>query len=157
MVDAFAAPTPQQQASTPATIPSSPAAVGGPVPSKVTVQGFSHQGLTVEFECTKPDTWNKQNSLLVAKFINTTDAPLYGLHLQVAVPKYVTMEMKPPTSTTVPVTGGSSMKHVTQTISVTNTLLGTKNLMLKLKASFTAKGVKVEHTATCSGFPAGQY
>jgi AP-1 complex subunit gamma-1 len=132
-------------------------AVGGPTPSAVTVQGFSHQGLTVEFECTKPDTWNKQNSVLVAKFINTTDAPLYGLHLQVAVPKYVTMEMKPPTSTTVPVTGGSSTKHVTQTISVTNTMLGTKNLMLKLKASFTSKGTKVEHLATCSGFPAGQY
>ena len=111
----------------------------------------------MEFECTKPDTWNKQNSLLVAKFINTTDAPLYGLHLQVAVPKYVTMEMKPPTSTTVPVTGGSSTKQVTQTISVTNTMLGTKNLMLKLKASFTSKGTKVEHLATCSGFPAGQY
>jgi AP-1 complex subunit gamma-1 len=160
LVDPFAAtiPTQQpQQAKAPAAIPSSPAAVGGPTPSSVTVQGFSHQGLTVEFECTKPDSWNKQNSVLVAKFINTTDAPLYGLHLQVAVPKYVTMEMKPPTSTTVPVTGGSSTKQVTQTISVTNTMLGTKNLMLKLKASFTSKGAKVEHLATCSGFPAGQY
>eukprot|EP00804_Cyclotella_cryptica_P017069 CCRYP_003303-RA/>CCRYP_003303-RA protein AED:0.02 eAED:0.02 QI:228/1/1/1/1/1/2/643/992 len=126
-------------------------------PSTITVPGFTHQGLTVEFECSKPDTWNKQNSLIVAKFINTTDAPLYGLHLQVAVPKYVIMEMKPPTSTTVPVTGGSNTKHVTQTISVTNTMLGTKNLMLKLKASFTSKGTKVEHLATCSGFPAGQY
>ena len=162
-IDPFAAPgpavaaaqQPQQQASVPAA--SAPTtAVGGPTPSEVTVQGFSHQGLTVEFKCTKPDTWNKQNSVLVAKFINTTDAPLYGLHLQVAVPKYVTMEMKPPTSTTVPVTGGSSTKEVTQTVSVTNTMLGTKNLMLKLKASFTSKGNKVEHMTTCS-FPAGQY
>ncbi|KAL9189428.1 hypothetical protein ACHAXT_009103 [Thalassiosira profunda] len=154
-VDPFAAPAaPAAQPQQPA-IPSSP--VGGPTPSEVTVQGFSHQGLTVEFKCTKPDTWNKQNSVLVARFINTTDAPLYGLHLQVAVPKYVTMEMKPPTSTTVPVTGGSSTKEVTQTVSVTNTQLGTKNLMLKLKASFTSKGNKVEHMATCSGFPAGQY
>ena len=160
LVDPFAAPTPSQQpqqASAPVPVPSSPAAVGGPTPSSVTVPGFSHQGLTVEFECTKSDTWNKQNSLLVAKFINTTDAPLYGLHLQVAVPKYVTMEMKPPTSTTVPVTGGRSTNQVTQTISVSNTMLGTKNLMLKLKASFTSKGKKVEHMATCSGFPAGQY
>lgn len=132
----------------------------------VTVPGFTHEGLTVEFVCTKPDAWNKQNSVLVAKFINTTDAPLYGLHLQVAVPKYVTMEMKPPTSTTVPVTvtaaGGQQQQQqtkglVTQTISVTNTMLGTKNLMLKVKASFTSKGTKVEHTTTCSGFPAGQY
>ncbi|KAL7522635.1 hypothetical protein ACHAWX_007347 [Stephanocyclus meneghinianus] len=151
IMDPFAvaiAPTPMQ--------PQQPT-ITAPTPTTITVQGFSHQGLIVEFECSKPDTWNKQNSLLVAKFINTTDAPLYGLHLQVAVPKYVIMEMKPPTSTTVPVTGGSNTKHVTQTISVTNTMLGTKNLMLKLKASFTSKGTKVEHLATCSGFPAGQY
>jgi AP-1 complex subunit gamma-1 len=128
----------------------------------VTVPGFTHEGLTVEFVCTKPDAWNKQNSVLLAKFINTTDAPLYGLHLQVAVPKYVTMEMKPPTSTTVPVSAAGGQQQqtkglVTQTISVTNTMLGTKNLMLKVKASFTSKGTKVEHTTTCSGFPAGQY
>lgn len=144
---------PLQAGSTPAT---SVASVGS-TSSEVTVPGFTHQGLTVEFQCTKPDTWNKQNSVLIAKFINATDAPLYGLHLQVAVPKYITMEMKPPTSTTVPVSGGSSAKGITQTISVTNTMLGTKSLMLKVKASFTSKGTKVEHTTTCSAFPAGQY
>eukprot|EP00571_Detonula_confervacea_P013229 CAMPEP_0172297286 /NCGR_PEP_ID=MMETSP1058-20130122/369_1 /TAXON_ID=83371 /ORGANISM="Detonula confervacea, Strain CCMP 353" /LENGTH=1015 /DNA_ID=CAMNT_0013006419 /DNA_START=58 /DNA_END=3105 /DNA_ORIENTATION=- len=162
-IDPFAAPVqqqqPQQQQQASSVIPatSNAASVGGPTPSEVTVQGFTHQGLTVEFKCSKPDAWNKQNSVLIAKFINTTDAPLYGLHLQVAVPKYITMEMKPPTSTTVPVTGGSSTKEVTQTISVTNTMLGNKNLMLKVKASFTSKGTKVEHMTTCSGFPTGQF
>jgi AP-1 complex subunit gamma-1 len=142
----------------PSLIPAQPSS-SGPSTSEVIVPGFTHQGLSVEFKCTKPDTWNKQNSVLVAKFINTTNEPRYGLHLQVAVPKYVTMEMKPPTSTTIPVSvaGGSSGKEVTQTISVTNTMLGTKNLMLKVKASFTSKGTKVEHMTTCSGFPAGQY
>ena len=158
---AIPAPTPpvqQPQQAMSVPVSSTPAmSVGGPTPSDVTVPGFTHQGLTVEFKCTKPDTFNKQKSVLVARFINTTDAPLYGLHLQVAVPKYVTMEMKPPTSTTVPVTGGSSTKEVTQTIAVTNTMLGTKNLMLKLKAGFTSKGAKVEHMTTCSGFPAGQF
>lgn len=161
-IDPFAAPVQQQQPQqqqassvTPAT--SNAASVGGPTPSEVSVPGFTHQGLTVEFKCSKVDAWNKQNSVLIAKFINTTDAPLYGLHLQVAVPKYITMEMKPPTSTTVPVTAGSSTKEVTQTISVTNTMLGSKSLMLKVKASFTSKGTKVEHMTTCSGFPTGQF
>jgi AP-1 complex subunit gamma-1 len=40
---------------------------------------------------------------------------------------------------------------------VTNSMLGTKNLMLKIKVSFTSKGQKVETMATCSGFPAGQF
>jgi AP-1 complex subunit gamma-1 len=122
----------------------------------ITVPGFSHAGLTVEFECTKPDIWNKQKSALVAKFKNTTGSDIYGLSLQCAVPKYVTMEMQPPTSTTVPVTGGHH-KIVTQSITVTNSMMGTKNLMLKLKVGFTSKGTKIEHMATCSSFPAGKF
>jgi AP-1 complex subunit gamma-1 len=143
---------PQQTMS---AVPPAPAASSqdeGPI----TVPGFSHSGLTVEFECSKPDIWNKQNTALLATFKNTTDAPMYGLSFQCAVPKYITMEMQPPTSTTIPVTGGNS-KAVTQSIKVTNTMLGTKNLMLKIKVGFTSKGTKIEHMATCNSFPAGKY
>merc|ERR1712038_1684877 len=137
-MDIFAA-SPSPVASTPAS-------------NAVTVSGCSHGGLTIEFECTKPDAMNKKKSVLVAKFKNTSASPIYGLSLQCAVPKYVTMEMKPPSSTTVPVGNGSS--NVTQTISVTNSKLGEKNLMLKLKFGFTLDGNKVDHMATVSGFPA---
>lgn len=149
-VDPFGAMS--QQAAVPAMAPTKTAQDEGPI----IVPGFSHSGLSVEFECTKPDIWNKQKSALVAKFKNTTGSDIYGLSLQCAVPKYVTMEMQPPTSTTVPVTGGNH-KIVTQSINVTNTMLGTKNLMLKLKVGFTSKGTKIEHMATCSGFPAGKF
>jgi AP-1 complex subunit gamma-1 len=125
-------------------------------PGVVTVPGFTHEGLTVEFECSKPDTWNKQVSVLVARMQNSSGDSLYGFNLQCAVPKYVTMEIEPPTSTTIPVTGNNN-KIVTQKIKVTNSMLGTKNLMLKLKVGFTSKGQKIEHMATCSGFPSGQY
>ena len=100
---------------------------------------------------------DKQKSVIVAHFANSTGAPLYGLHLQVAVPKYITMKLKPPTSTTIPVSGSSNKKQVTQTIYVTNKKLGTKKIMLKLRCSFTSNGQRVEHMATCSGFPVGQY
>ena len=136
-----------------ATLP--PMAAAAP-PDSVKVHAFSHEGLSVEFECSKPDTWNKQKSTLVATFINKTDAPIYGLSMQCAVPKYVTMDMQPPTSTTVPQSGGNA-KAVTQTIVVVNSMLGTKNLMLKLKVGFTTKGTKIDHMATASGFPAGLY
>jgi AP-1 complex subunit gamma-1 len=89
-----------------------PPASNGSVQGPLIVHGFSHGGLTVEFECTKPEVWNKQNSTLVAKFINQTDAPIYGLNLQCAVPKYVKMEMKPPTSTTIPVTAGNAKQVI---------------------------------------------
>jgi AP-1 complex subunit gamma-1 len=64
--------------------------------------------------------------------------------------------MQPPTSTTVPPSGNMN-KQVTQTINVTNSMLGQKNLMLKLKLGFTSKGTKIDHMATQSGFPAGDY
>ena len=127
-----------------------------PVSSDIIVHGFSHQGLTVEFKCNKPDTSNRQVSILVAKFINTTTSTMEGLHLQVAVPKYVKLHMQPPTSTTI-MPAGSNAKEVTQTIRVTNTMLGTKDLRLKLNASFSSKGVKVQHVTTSSGFPLGQF
>mmetsp|Transcript_18547 Transcript_18547/g.27504 ORF Transcript_18547/g.27504 Transcript_18547/m.27504 type:complete len:963 (+) Transcript_18547:196-3084(+) len=149
--DLFGASPAQPQTSTPA-MPMQTSASTEPVK----VPGFEHKGLSVEFECTKPDNWNKQKTTITAIFTNSTGAPMYGLSMQCAVPKFVTMEMQPPTSTTVPQSGGNA-KKITQTIMVTNSKLGTKNLMLKLKVSFSSNGEKIDHLATCSGFPAGQY
>merc|ERR1712194_651638 len=109
-------------------------------------------GLEVTFSCRKDDPLVKQKSELVANFSNKTGSPIYGLNMQCAVPKYITMELQPPTSTTVPVDGGTGQsKPVTQTIKVTNSMMGTKNLMLKLKISFSLNGTKVDHMATCGG------
>jgi AP-1 complex subunit gamma-1 len=161
-LDIFGAGPTQNQAAPMATPASTPAVpmMGAPAPvanTGVVVPGFTHEGLTIEFECTKPDIWNKQASVLVAKCTNSSPDAMYGFNLQCAVPKYVTMEMEPPTSTTIPITGMNTSKIVTQKIKVTNTQLGTKNLMLKLKVSFTLQGRKIEHLATCGGFPAGEY
>ena len=133
---------------------------GAPVvpaaPQGVRVPAISHAGLSVEFECSKPDNWNKQKSTLTAHFKNESGAIIYGMNLQVAVPKYVQMDMDPPSSTTIPQSGGNT-KTVTQKVNVTNSMLGTKNLVLKLKIGFTLNGQKMEHMATCSGFPPGEY
>jgi hypothetical protein len=51
----------------------------------------------------------------------------------------------------------NNSKIVTQKIKVTNTRMGEKKLVLKIKVSFTLQGKKIEHMATCSGFPDGQY
>jgi AP-1 complex subunit gamma-1 len=124
-----------------------------PVSNSVRVPGFSHGGLTLEFECLKPEAMAPQKSTLIAHFQNTTPGPLVGMSLQVAVPKYIQMEMEPPSSTTVP----PGSRVVSQKIKVTNNMLGTKNVVLKVKVSFTSAGQKVEHLATCSGFPPGKY
>jgi len=160
-LDIFGAPLPVQSQAQPAVeiatldvldVPS-PNAEAGPL----IVPAFTHEGLTVEFECTKPEIWNKQNSELIAKCKNASPDALYGFNLQCAVPKYIIMEMQPPSSTTVPVTGVNNSTIVTQKIKVTNTRMGEKNLVLKIKACFTLQGKKIEHMVTCSGFPAGEY
>ena len=141
--------------SAPASAPLNMAISSEPAP--VVVPAFTKEGLEVEFVCNKCDKTNPQMSEIVANFKNTTTFPIYGLNLQCAVPKYVTMAMQPPSSTTVPSSAANGAAKVTQSIKVTNTKLGTKNLMMKLKLSFTLNGNKVEHMATCNSFPAGEY
>jgi AP-1 complex subunit gamma-1 len=135
---------------------SSPApAAGG-----VRVPALTHAGLSIEFECVKPESFDPSKSVLIAHFNNTTNSPILGMNLQVAVPKYVKMELEPPSSTTIPPSSNpmnATTSSVTQKVTVTNSMLGTKNLVLKLKIGFTSNGQKVEHMATCSGFPPGQY
>jgi len=164
--DPFSAPTLGNAFAAPAAPAPSPQVLSSPSftppavptpPSVVTVPGFNKDGLEVYFECRKPDAFNRQKSDIVARFKNTTDDSVFGLNMQIAVPKYLIMEMLPPTSTTVPITGVVGAKEVTQTIKITNTLLGTKNLMMKVKISFTSKGNKIDHMATCSGFEMGKY
>ena len=130
---------------------SAPVASGG-----LRVPALTHAGLIVEFECSKPESFDQSKSVLIAHFKNTTNTPILGINLQVAVPKYVKMELEPPSSTTVPPSMNAGTP-ITQKVTVTNSMLGTKNLVLKLKIGFTSNGQKVEHMATCSGFPPGQY
>lgn len=152
-VDIFGAPP----ASAPAPAATSDLFGAAPIPAPsgggIRVPGLSHSGLSFEFECLKPDAMNNQKSVLVAHFSNSSGGPIHGMNLQIAVPKYITMEMQPPSSTTIPV--GSS--GVTQRLTVTNSMVGTKNLVLKGKLGFTANGQKMEQMGTISGFPPGQY
>jgi|NOAtaT_6_FD_contig_81_2470830_length_3090_multi_3_in_0_out_0_1 AP-1 complex subunit gamma-1 len=127
-------------------------AAGNPVMS-----AFNQDGLEILFECIKPEPSNLQRSDVVATFKNLTQETFVGVNLQCAVPKYITMEILPPSSTTVPpaVVGNKPSIPVRQTIRITNNNLGVKKLLMKLKVSFTIKGEKKEHMTTFSGFPDG--
>merc|ERR1719215_440132 len=124
-----------------------PAAV--PEPSKDVVSVLDKDGLQLEFECSKLNDGGQ--SEVVAKFTNKAGTPIHGMNLQCAVPKYITMEMQPPSSTSIPL----GPNKVTQKIKITNNMLGKKNLMMKVKLSFTVNGQKFEHMSTSSSFPSG--
>ncbi|GMH97442.1 hypothetical protein TrVE_jg3240 [Triparma verrucosa] len=130
--------------------PVAPAGNGGTT-ANPTFTAFSKDNLTIEFETRKEDL-SSQSCEVVATFKNSGFADMTGMNFQVAVPKYITMEMLPPSGTTVPCNGGG---NVSQVVKVTNTQMGTKKLMMKLKISYTCAGAKVEEMATASGFPVG--
>jgi hypothetical protein len=60
--------------------------------------------------------------------------------LQAAVPKYLKLEMLPPSSTTIP---AMSSGAVTQEIRLANSMQGQKNIMLKLKITYKHGGQAV--------------
>jgi AP-1 complex subunit gamma-1 len=152
------APTPAPAADPFGAAPTPAATPVATLPATTKISAFDKDGLNIEFECSKPDASNAQVSQVVATFQNQTTDTLVGMNMQCAVPKYITMEILPPSSTTVPPgmgPGASAHKPVRQTIRLTNTMKGSKKLMMKLKISFTVNGSKKEHMATFAGFPEG--
>jgi len=139
-------PTPQPTLSV--TTPS-------PLPQPSKIHAFGKDGLDIFFTCRKPEPLSLHKTEITATFKNSSQDTICGLNLQCAVPKYVTMEMSPPTSTTLPVSGVPGTKEVIQTILVSNSMLNTKKLMMKVKISFSLKGQKFEHQFTCNNFPSG--
>ena len=110
--------------------------------------------LEIIFSCRKQ---SPSKTEITAQFKNSSDDAIYGLNFQCAVPKYVSMDMLPPSSTTVPISGVVGTKEVTQVINVDNSMIGSKNLMMKLKIGFTLKGRKLEFQETCNSFPPGEF
>ena len=69
---------------------------------------------------------------------------------QAAVPKYLKLEMFPPSSTTIP---AQSKGLITQEIKVANSMHGEKNIMLKLKLGYSSAGSVVDELVQVSNFP----
>merc|ERR1719171_305492 len=70
---------------------------GGPAP----IQAFSKNGLTILFAC-KKDPNNASVTIVDASFSNAQGAPMTGFAFQVAVPKYMKLQMSPASSDTLP-------------------------------------------------------
>ena len=120
------------------------------VSSTPTVQAFDKDGLSVEMELSKPDPVNTALSKVLCKFSNKTASPMTELNFQAAVPKYLKLEMLPPSSNMVP---PNSNGQVTQEIRLTNTMQGEKNIMLKLKIGYKTQGKAVDELAQVNNFP----
>jgi AP-1 complex subunit gamma-1 len=125
-----------------------PAAPPGSFPP---FQAWNKNGLVIEFVCSK-DPSNPSITTVEASFTNQTAAQMDGLNFQVAVPKYMQLQMKPPSSTSVPAGGAGK---ATQTFRLANSMHGQKPIVLKVKIEYSAMGSPVSEMGTVDNFPAG--
>lgn len=93
-------------------------------------------------ELSKPNPADTSQTSVLCKFSNLSAQPLENLVFQAAVPKYLKLEMLPPSSTTIP---PNSQGAVTQEIKLANSMQGQKNIMLKLKIGYRQGGAQVCH------------
>lgn len=84
-------------------------------------------------EISKPVPSDPSQSRILCRFHNQHNVPMENLVFQAAVPKYLKLEMLPPSSTTI---AARSQGEVTQEIKLSNSMQGQKSIMLKLKIGY---------------------
>jgi len=114
-------------------------------------QAYSKNGLSIMFACSK-DPSNPSITTIEASFTSSMPQPLEGLNFQVAVPKYMKLQMTPASSSTVPPNG---MGKVTQLFKVANSMHGQKPVVLKIKVDYTSGGMPVSEMGQVDNFPPG--
>jgi len=131
--------------------PPGPAPAPAPaVPQPTSMTVFEKNGLSVALELSKPDPGQPGTTQAVARFLNATSTPMDRLVFQAAVPKYIRLEMRPPSSNSIPANRGGS---VTQTMILHNSMHGQKNLMIKLKLQLSVGAKGMDELIQVSSFP----
>jgi len=123
--------------------------MGGGAPNH-SFQAYSKDGLTIQFTCQKDA--NPSVTIVDAAFSNAQGAPMTGFGFQVAVPKFMKLQMSPASSDTLP---PMSSGAVTQQFKLANSLHGQKPLLVKLKIDFTFNGQPMSEMAQVDNFPVG--
>ena len=103
-------------------------------------------------ELSKTDPTDVQKSDIKCVFTNSSMGEITNLNFQAAVPKFITLSMKPPSATTVPANGGGTVEQI---VTVKNSQINVKKLMVRMKISYSVNGQNVVETAQVADFPAG--
>jgi len=141
--------------------PNAPAAHWGQQPQQSAMpaaQGFppilafqsSQSGLTLHFSFAKPNPGMPNVTVITMNSSNNGGMEISHLNVQVAVPKFMQLAMRPPSGDTLPVGGG-----ISQLVEVNNSMHGTKQLAVKLKIEYMWGGQPIAEMTTVSAFPPG--
>jgi AP-1 complex subunit gamma-1 len=98
------------------------------------------------------DPGNPSITTIEAIFTNQNPMPIDSLNFQVAVPKYMKLQMSPASGTQVPPMNGGSVKQV---FKVANSMHGQKPILLRIKIDYAVNGQPVSEQGQVDNFPAG--
>eukprot|EP00019_Armaparvus_languidus_P013517 CAMPEP_0168586044 /NCGR_PEP_ID=MMETSP0420-20121227/4058_1 /TAXON_ID=498008 /ORGANISM="Pessonella sp." /LENGTH=858 /DNA_ID=CAMNT_0008621077 /DNA_START=61 /DNA_END=2634 /DNA_ORIENTATION=+ len=96
---------------------------------------YDKNGVRIQMLGQKHPT-NPSLSMIQAQFYNATSAPLNNFQMQIAVPKYIKLQLEPATGTVVPPSAPGAPATVTQVLKLANSMHGQKPLLLKVKIDY---------------------
>lgn len=114
-------------------------------------QAYSKGGLTAMFSVSK-DPGNPSITTIEATFTNANPVSIDNLNFQVAVPKFMKLQMSPASGTQVPAMNGGSVKQV---FKVANSMHGQKPILLRIKIDFSMNGQAYSEQGQVDNFPPG--
>ncbi|KAL1529341.1 hypothetical protein AB1Y20_000295 [Prymnesium parvum] len=124
---------------------------GAPQGGFAPFQAYSKGGLTAMFSVSK-DPNNASITSIEATFTNSNGVSIENLNFQVAVPKYMKLQMSPASGTSVAAMNSGTVK---QTFKVANSMHGQKPILLRIKLDYSMNGQPVSDTGQVDNFPPG--
>lgn len=128
--------------------------LGAPAPApggNAPFTAFNKHGLLVTFACSK-DPSNQSVTAIEASFTNSLPTPIAALNFQVAVPKYMKLQMSPASGNVVP---PSNSGKLTQLFKVANSMQGQKPILVRTKIDFNINGQPISEMGQVDTFPPG--
>jgi len=137
--------------STPSLVPApqlvQPAPSNGALP---TFTAFEKNGLTILFDTFKNAQFPNVTIVNIT-YVNSSSFPLVSFDFKAAVPKYIKLQVNPPSGNLIP---PNNSGKVTQSIKIMNMEHGQKSVVLKMKIDYLVNGAPVSELADVN-FPPG--
>ncbi|KAK4263261.1 hypothetical protein QN277_028698 [Acacia crassicarpa] len=113
------------------------------------ITAFESSSLRVTFNFSK-ETGKPQTTIIQAAFTNLTSNIYTDFIFQAAVPKFLQLHLDPASGHALPASGDGS---ITQTLRVTNTQHGKKNLIMRMRIAYKVNGKDTLEEGQINNFP----
>jgi len=114
----------------------------------LSIIAYQKDGITITFNFVKTDTPGMYR--ILATFTNSDSVAVNNFAFMVAVPKFVTLQIKPASGTQL---SPFSQNNITQKLQLVNTLHNQKQMMIRIQISYDKNGQNIVERSQVSDFP----